>query len=80
MNMGSASFSPLPRRTWSMAALVAVLMLASVLFPAMALAQEHPELQIHSTNYIVVNADTGEIVSVDFGSNGPAVCKSASAK
>src|SRR5262245_27252349 len=55
------SLSPSPRHTRSTVALVAVLAMATALLPALAKAQEHPELQIHSTNYIVINADTVEV-------------------
>lgn len=46
------------------AVLIAVcgLLLATVLAP-LARAQEVPELQITSTNYILINADTGEILA-----------------
>jgi D-alanyl-D-alanine carboxypeptidase (penicillin-binding protein 5/6) len=54
-------FLPSPRKARCTVALVAVLALVTALLPALAAAQEHPELQIHSTNYIVVNADTGEV-------------------
>jgi D-alanyl-D-alanine carboxypeptidase (penicillin-binding protein 5/6) len=60
VDLRSAFFSP-SARTRCTAALVVALLLASAFIPAITLAQEHPELQITSTNYIVINADTGEI-------------------
>lgn len=38
-----------------------VLLLAIFVMPLVASAQEVPELQINSTRYIVINADTGEV-------------------
>lgn len=40
---------------------VAIALLPAVLLPVSAGAQEVPELQITSTNYILIDADTGEI-------------------
>jgi len=63
VNLKRASSSPsqLPRQARCTVALVAILALVTAFLPALALAQEHPELQITSTNYIVINADTGEV-------------------
>lgn len=61
MKLRCALYSPSPRQTRCTVALVAVLALLTAFLPALALAQEHPELQITSTNYIVINADTGEV-------------------
>ncbi|MCC7022397.1 MAG: D-alanyl-D-alanine carboxypeptidase [Thermomicrobiales bacterium] len=44
-----------------MIAIAAIMLLAVAMLPARAFAQEVPELQITSTNYILIDADTGEI-------------------
>lgn len=53
-----ASF--LPRRAQRPLALVVTIVVAMVTFPV-AVAQEVPDLQITSTNYIAIDAETGEI-------------------
>jgi D-alanyl-D-alanine carboxypeptidase len=50
----------LVQRAFSLAATLALIV---ALLPISALAQEVPELQITSTNYILLDADTGEILA-----------------
>src|SRR5215207_3554521 len=49
------------RRAHGVVSLVIVLLVATTLWAPLALAQEVPELQITSTNYIAIDAETGEI-------------------
>ena len=49
------------RRAHGVFSLAAVLLVSSSLWAPLALAQEVPELQITSTNYIAIDAETGEI-------------------
>ena len=46
---------------WRASSLVATVLVVGALLPIAAAGQEVPELQINSTNYIVLDADTGEI-------------------
>jgi D-alanyl-D-alanine carboxypeptidase len=57
----AAVFAPSSKFSRGAACLVALGLLLSALLPFAALAQEVPELQITSTNYILIDADTGEI-------------------
>src|SRR5690606_40947158 len=47
-------------RTYRRSSLL-LLVLATFLMPLVTMAQEVPELQINSSRYIVINADTGEV-------------------
>jgi D-alanyl-D-alanine carboxypeptidase (penicillin-binding protein 5/6) len=49
------------RRAHGAVSLAAVLLVVAALWAPLALAQEVPELQITSTNYIAIDAETGEI-------------------
>jgi D-alanyl-D-alanine carboxypeptidase (penicillin-binding protein 5/6) len=49
------------RRAHGAVSLAVVLLVVAALLTPLALAQEVPELQITSTNYIAIDADTGEI-------------------
>src|SRR5688572_14063886 len=49
------------RRAHGVVSLVVVFLVAAALWAPLALAQEVPELRITSTNYIAVDAETGEI-------------------
>src|SRR3712207_662954 len=49
------------RRAYGAVSLVVVLLVFAALWTPLALAQEVPELQITSTNYIAIDAETGEI-------------------
>src|SRR5215203_5150193 len=49
------------RRAYGAVSLAAVLLAIAALWAPLALAQEVPELQITSTNYIAIDAETGEI-------------------
>src|SRR5215207_9180162 len=49
------------RRAYGAVSLAAVLLIVAALWAPQALAQEVPELQITSTNYIAIDAETGEI-------------------
>ena len=49
------------RRAHGAVSLAIVLLVATMLWAPLAMAQEVPELQITSTNYIAIDADTGEI-------------------
>ena len=49
------------RRAHGAVAFAVALLVASALWTPLALAQEVPELQITSTNYIAIDAETGEI-------------------
>jgi D-alanyl-D-alanine carboxypeptidase len=48
-------------RAWGAIAIAAVVLVVVAGLPPRAVAQEVPELQITSTNYILIDADTGEI-------------------
>ena len=50
-----------PRRARSVVSIAAVLIIAVTLWAPAVMAQEVPELQITSTNYIAIDAETGEI-------------------
>jgi D-alanyl-D-alanine carboxypeptidase len=49
------------RRARGAVSLAVVLLVVTALWPPLALAQEVPELRITSTNYIAIDAETGEI-------------------
>jgi D-alanyl-D-alanine carboxypeptidase (penicillin-binding protein 5/6) len=50
-----------PRRARGVVSLAVLLLVAATLWAPLALAQEVPELRITSTNYIAIDAETGEI-------------------
>ena len=49
------------RRAYGAVSLAVVVLVAAALWAPLVLAQEVPELQITSTNYIAIDAETGEI-------------------
>jgi serine-type D-Ala-D-Ala carboxypeptidase (penicillin-binding protein 5/6) len=49
------------RRAHGAVSLAVVLLVAAAVWAPLALAQEVPELKITSTNYIAIDAETGEI-------------------
>ncbi len=59
----ATSFPSFRRRTRGVALLALIAMIVGTLIPGTMRAQEVPELQITSTSYMLIDADTGEILA-----------------